>query len=259
MKNLIITCCALLLVLNACKRDNYYKDGGLAKADFNGNMLQYLESKPIPFDTIAQLVKLAKLDTIFTKDDLTFFAPSDAIFKLTLGDIHSNDDNQRGRKQRPSLNQLLFQAGRDTIKTLDQVDGAIWRKYLMRYMFHGANRLKDYQQIDFSLRSLYGGAIYNSYGGTPTTIGVVYNDVSKGDANKGDYSVVKYIGYRQLSISYILDISKPDGAAITNFVSSSDIKPTNGVVHALEYDGIDFGFSLYDLFTDIYSTGLKSK
>ncbi|MET4080943.1 hypothetical protein ABIB40_000888 [Pedobacter sp. UYP30] len=250
MKNLIITCCALLLGLSACKRDNYYKDGGLAKADFNGNMLQYLEAKPIPFDTIAQLVKLAKLDTVFSKDDFTFFAPTDDIFKFTLGDIHTFDKNQpAGRTQRISLNQLLFDAGRDTIKTLDQVDGAIWRKYLMRYMFHGSNRLKDYQQIDFSLVSLYGGAIYNSYGGTPTNIGVVYNDANN----------VKYIGYRQLAISYIYDISRPDGFQFTNFVASSDIKPTNGVVQALRFDKTDFGFNIIDVFTDIYTTGLKTK
>lgn len=258
MKNLIITLCAVFLVLSACKRDNYYKDGGLAKADFNGNMLQYLESKPIPFDTIAQLIKLAKLDTVFSKEDMTFFAPTDDIFKLTLGDIHSLEDKP-GQPSRLSLNQLLFRAGKDTIKTLDQVDGAIWKKYLQRYMFHGSNRLKDYQQIDFKLESLYGGAIYNSYAGTPTNIGVVYNDVSKGDVNKGDYSVVKYIGYRQLAISYILDVSDPNGAWITNYVASSDIKPTNGVVHALRYDGKNFGFNLFDLYNDILTTGLKNK
>lgn len=236
MKNIIIVFAGFLLVLAGCKRDEYYKDGGKAQADYPADMLQYLQDKAVPFDTIAQIVKLAGMEETFRKSDFTFFAPDDDVIKRTIGN----------NKVRGSLNKFLFDAGRDTVKKLSDIDSAIWRKYLQRYMFKGINRLKDYPQIDINLQNQYPGALYYAYSGDVVNIGVIY-----GDANN-----IKYIGPRTLVISYIYDINNAQNAVFRNNVSSSDIKPKNGVVHTLQYNEAYFGFNRDDFYQEIYFAGL---
>lgn len=236
MKNIIIVLAGFLLVLTGCKRDEYYKDGGKAQADYPADMLQYLQDKAVPFDTIAQIVKLAGMEETFRKSDFTFFAPDDDVIKRTIGN----------NKTSGSLNYFLFYSGRDTVKKLSDIDSAIWRKYLQRYMFKGINRLKDYPQIDFNLQNQYPGALYYAYSGDVENIGVLY-----GDANN-----IKYIGPRTLVISYIYDINNAQTAVFRNNVSSSDIKPTNGLVHTLQYNAAYFGFNQNDFYEEIYFAGL---
>jgi hypothetical protein len=245
MKKLIMICAALLLLLNACKRDEYYIDGGKANPDYPGNMLQYLQAKKVPFDTVAQIIKLAGMEQQFSTQDFTFFAFDDDVIKKTIGNIHTFEKTKNPRLL--SLNQLLYESGKDTVKTLDQIDPAIWKKYLQGYMFKGINRLKDYPQIDLGLRSIYPGALYYDYNNNVANIGVNFNDANG----------VKYIGYRQLVFSHIPDVSKPNDDWSTNFISSSDIKPTNGVVHTLNYTGHYIGFDIGEFFNDVYISGLR--
>jgi len=217
----------LVLLFSACKK-NYYVDGGLANPNFNGNMLQYLQSKPFYFDTVATVIKLAGLEKNFQEDDMTFFAPTDhSIARVII-----------------LTNQLLYQNGKDTIKTLSDVSPNIWRKYLMRYMFHGSNKLNDYPQLDFKLPALYPGQDYYSYNNAILNIGVVYNDING----------IKYGGYRQLWISYISNLNTPltISSWLSYPISSSDIKPINGVVHTLN-DYTNFGFNT-DFIIDAYNT-----
>jgi hypothetical protein len=236
MRTLIFICSIVLVAFTACKRDQYYKDGGLAKAEFNGSMLEYLDARPEPFDTIAQIVRLAGLEEMFTKEDITFFAPNDEMIQRTIGTAFSG-----------GLNSYLYFKGRDTVKTLANIDSLIWRKYLLKYVFKGANRLKDYTQIDFNLLNIYPGGLYYALSGNVMNVGVEF-----GDANG-----VKYLGYRQLVLTYIPDVSRPDDGWQRNNVSSSDIKPKNGVVHALMPNGAYFGFEAYVFYNEIYNTGLK--
>ena len=236
MKKLIMICAALLLLLNACKRDEYYIDGGKANADYPGSMLKYLQDKKVPFDTVAQIVKLAGMEQQFSSENFTFFAFDDDVIKRTIGTVKTD-----------GLNAYLFYSGKDTVKTLDQIAPEIWKKYLQRYMFKGINRLKDYPQIDLGLRSIYPGALYYDYNTSVANIGVNFNDANG----------VKYIGYRQLIFSYIPDISKPDDRWITVPIASSDIKPTNGVVHTLSYTGAYLGFDQSEFLNDVYISGLR--
>lgn len=236
MKNSTIKTCVLLglglvLSFSACKRDEYYIDGGKANPNFDGTMLEYLQSKPVPFDTIAQIVKLAGLEDMFNKEDMTFFAPTDYEVKQLIGVA------TRGT----GLNGSLYIMGKDTVKTLADIDGFIWAKYLKRHLFKGVKKLADYPQYDPNLEAVYPGQNYYSYGNTLARIGVIYGDVNG----------VKYIGYRQLSISYIPDASRPDQNFFRNDISSSDIKPKNGVVHSLELTGISFGLSPFDIINEI--------
>jgi len=226
----IVCSVVLAITVSSCSKDNYYQDGGLANPHFNGTILQYLQSNP-KFDTIAQIVKLAGMEDIFSKENVTFFAPTDEVIRRTIGIVNGNIPELQG-----GLNQALFDLKKDTIKQLSDIPQQTWRKYLMRYVFKGSYLLKDYPQLDFSLRPLYPGGYYYGYNGDLANIGVVY----------GTVNTVKYAGYRQLCIAAISDQSNPQlyynaSAAI----ASSDIQPTNGVVHSLAvYAGTFFSVNV---------------
>jgi len=211
----------MLTLLASCSKDDYYTDGGLAKAEFNGTVLEYLSSKPVDFDTLVQVIKIAGMEDVFNKEDITFFAPRDKNIKDMIGTYDIGG----------SLNRRLYDDGKDTIKVLSDIDGLIWRKYLQRYLFKGKNKLMDYPQIDFNQQSIHGGQNYYAWNNTVSNIGVVYNDVGG----------VKYLGYRALHISYIPDVSRPTESWRTVRVSSSDVQPNNGIVHVLDVGG-RFGF-----------------
>lgn len=223
-----VICSAMLIVtVSSCSKDKYYKDGGLANPNFNGNMLQYLKSRP-QFDSLVQVIKIAGMEDVFSKENITFFAPTDEVIRRTIGQVFSNDPMLFNY---PSLNVQLYNLHKDTIKTLSDISPDIWKKYLMRYMFKGSYKLKDYPQLDFSLRPLYPGGYYSGYNGDLANIGVVFFTAN----------TVKYSGYRQLCITSVTDPSNPQnfyyGAAA---VASSDIQPTNGIVHTLAvwYPGV---------------------
>lgn len=205
----------LTLTISSCKKE-YFIDGGPSKAEYDGTILQYLESHP-KFDTVAQIVKLAGLEDVFNNEEITFFAPTDEVIRRTIGLVNTDLPFLQS-----GLNQQLFSLRKDTIRVLADVPSAIWRKYLMRYMFKGKNVLKDYPQLDFLLKPLYPGGFYRGYNQDLSNIGVVYNSANN----------VAYTGYRQLSISYIPDPANPQNF-IAAAVASSDMQPKNGVVHAL--------------------------
>lgn len=235
LKRLTGLLACVLLLTTACSKDDYYVDGGLADPIFEGSILQYLESKPVQFDTIVQIIRLGGLEERFQSDEFTFFAPSDEDIKDLIGAL-----------DRGGVNRRLYNLGRDTIVTLADVDSVIWRKYLERYMFRGKNKLMDYPQIDFDLLNIYSGQNYYSYSGQVSNIGVVYHDA----VSDGEESSIKYMGYRQLHISYIPDIAFPT-SWITIRVASSDIQPNNGIVHVLDYTNGEFGFLGSDVDNDI--------
>lgn len=223
----------VVILSYSCSKDDYYIDGGRHTAQFDGNALQYLEAKSREFDTIATIIKLAGLEDMFQNDTITFFAPRDENIKDLIGNVDKEN----------SVNNNLYFLGRDTIKTLADVDSVIWRKYLMRYVFRGKRQLKDYPQIDFDIQNVYPGENYASYDGSSVSnIGVVFNDAGG----------VKYAGYRKLYISYIPNLSAPTNRIIVP-VASSDIEPTNAIIHALDYTKAPFGFNR-EIVTDIQNS-----
>ena len=222
-KNVILLVVAILIISMAfsCKKYEHYIDGGTKDAKFDGTILKYLQSKPLYFDTLAQVVKLAGMEDVFNNDNITFFAPPDP----TIGQAIR------------TLNKQLLLNGRDSVKTLTDIKPATWKTILSMYIFKGTNRLKDYTQVDTLALNTYKGQGYISYNTAPMNIGVVYNDAVSGTVR------VKYAGYRQLMISYIPDLTKPQSFWTNALVSSSDINPTNGIVHSLKIEKHSFGFS----------------
>ncbi|HJT72514.1 MAG TPA: fasciclin domain-containing protein [Chitinophaga sp.] len=225
MRTIICLMAAIILGLCACNKDDYYQDSGRHDPAFKGSTLEYLDAVPLFFDTVAAIVRIAGMEDVFKQDTLTFFAPTDRAVLSTL----------------KRLNFMLYALNEDTVKTLEDVPAEIWRKYLQMYMFHGANQLKDYPQIDYNLLNIYPGQSFLSWNQTPMNIGVIYND------DNG----VKYVGYRQLSISFIPDPARPMNNWTTYKVASSNVTTYNGVVHALSdiYFGFDINYFLQDAIT----------
>lgn len=220
-------------MIYSCSKDDYYIDGGLAEAQFEGSIMDYLDAKPFEFDTIAEIVRISGLEEKFKEDEFTFFAPRDEDIKDLIGTLDKG-----------GLNRELYYLGLDTIQTLEDIQPEIWEKFLLRHVFNGKLKLEDYTQIDFSLMNIYGGQNYISEGETICNIGVVFHDAVGGGSN------LKYMGYRQLYISYIEDPAFPD--SFRPFpVASSDIQPSNGVVHVIDYTEGEFGFSHSEVRRDV--------
>lgn len=229
---LLLAMAAVLTFASCQKESDYYLDSGLSVPAFNGTVEDYLASQPFYFDSITAIIKLAGMDSIFQDDTVTFFAPTDrSVLRLIQ-----------------VTNALLYGDGRDTIQTLDDVPPLIWRKYLSRYLFHGRNMLKDYPQIDYDLLPAFPGQGYLSWDGTPMNIGVIFNDAQSGTDNK---NVIKYAGYRQLSIAYIPDLAHPTERWIHAEVASSNISTNNGAVHVMNDNHTFFGFAADEFYNDM--------
>lgn len=229
---LLLAMAAVLTFASCQKESDYYLDSGLSVPAFDGTVEGYLNSQPFYFDSITAIIKLAGMDSIFQNDSVTFFAPTDrSVLRLIQ-----------------FTNTLLYAVGRDTIQTLDDVPQLIWRKYLSRYLFHGRNMLKDYPQIDYDLLPTFPGQGYISWDGTPMNIGVIFHDAKSGT---DDDNVIKYAGYRQLSIAYIPDLAHPTENWIHSEVASSNLSTTNGVVHVLNDQHIYFGFDQGEFLNDM--------
>ncbi len=219
-KRLALFVLMAMILGSGCKKYEHYIDTGVNNAKFDGNILQYLQSKPLYFDTLTQVIKLAGMEDVFKNENITFFAAADPSIDASIR----------------SLNTYLSLTGKDSVKTLSDIKPKAWKEILSMYIFKGTNRLKDYRQVDTLALDTYSGQGYLSYNEKPLNIGVIFNDAVNGTTR------VKYAGYRQLMISYIPDLSKPKSNWINAPVSSSDINPTNGIVHALQFSNHAFGF-----------------
>lgn len=198
------------LFVSGCKKNDYFLDTGLHKADYDGTIMEYLEQNPHHlFDSLCKVIRLAGMEDVFNNDAITFFAPADTTI---LSTIHE-------------LNMSLLVKGKDTITDLSQVSSEVWKKELSLYIYKGIHRLKDYPQLDPAAMQAYGGQYYQSFNGKVLNIGVVFSDVNG----------VKYAGYRQLCLGYYPGETPPDFIPYLIPVASSDIHPKNGIVHVLQF------------------------
>ena len=222
---------AVVAFTMGCKKD-YYEDTGVHTPNFNGTVMQYLEAKPEYFDSVVKVIKLAGMEDVFKKEDITFFAPADSSIKRTIAFV----------------NQVLGQLGKPLVTRLEQIKPEVWRRQLTRYVFKGKKQMNDFRQIDIDNLSAYPGQIYASYDGLLMNVGVIYEDAGG----------VKYAGYRHLQLSFIPSASAPRDFSswYPAYVASVNIAPTNGFVHVLTYPYHYFGFSPVDFFEDAYSAGL---
>lgn len=223
---------AMIVCAMGCQKD-YYKDTGIHKGDFNGTVLDYLNSKPDYFTTVVKLIKMTGMESAFQNEDITFFAPADSSINLAIAFLNSQT-------------QFL---GLPKVTRVEQISTDVWRKYLSRYVFKGKKAMNDYRQFDPENLSAYSGQIYASYDGSLMNVGVLYYDAGG----------VKYAGYRQLYISFIPSSSSPLDYTTwySAQVASANIAPTNGYVHVLRYANHSFGFNPILFFQDAVAAGIQ--
>lgn len=212
---------AIVMMFTACQKE-YYFDSGLSKAEFNGSMMEYLESKPILFDTLVQVIKLAGLESQFRDSNFTFFAPADSSIRNTLD----------------YFNVELKRLGVDSISALSDVNPEFWKATLLNYMFRSVKGLEDYPQLDVNNRQAFPGEFSRAMSGRVMNIGAVFTDA------RG----IKYQGLRYLNLSYVPNEAAPYNSWVQTRVASCNIKPKNGMVHVLMYANHFLGFNPFDAY-----------
>ena len=231
-RNIIIgALIAMVIFTMGCKKD-YYEDTGVHTPNFDGTVMQYLEAKPEYFDSLIKVIKLAGMEDVFKKENITFFAPADSSIKRTIRYVNIE----------------LETLGKPLVTRLEQIKPEVWRRQLSRYVFKEKKAMNDFRQIDIDNLSAYPGQIYASYDGLLMNVGVIYDDAGG----------VKYAGYRHLQLSFIPSASAPRDFAswYSADVASVNIAPTNGYVHVLRYPTHYFGFSPGAFFEDAVSKGI---
>lgn len=219
-----------LLLAFACSKDKYFYDTGRNTPEFNGSIMDYLKSKPEYFDSLVRVVKVAGMEEVLTKENVTLFAPTSSTIYKTM----------------KNLNAYLRLNGKDTVSQLEQIKPVVWKEMLSMYLIKGSYRLKDFPQIDTTAITAYPGQGYSSYAGRTMNIGSFYRDAAG----------VKYAGYRHLILSYIPDFSKPLENLRNVQIASHDIAPKNGIVHVLLQNKHGFGFDSSQFITTAIENGI---
>lgn len=208
MRKLLSWAGILLLValcMSACKKD-YYVDGGLANPHYNGTIYDYLVKNPYLFDTVAYIVEKAGLKDMLEHDSVTFFAFTDQ----SVGDALED------------LNEIRYRSVEDSAHLAD-IPGEVWREFLLRYIMKGKHTANQFARVDPNNIYAYPGINYVMAGDYILNIGLVYQN----------YNNVEAVGARILLLT---DITTDPVTFRNNNnvnVASSDIQPTNGVIHAL--------------------------
>lgn len=201
------------LLFSACKKD-YYIDGGLANPHYDGTIYDYLVKNPYLFDTIAYIVEKAGLKETLQNDSVTFFAPTDQSIGEAMDD----------------LNFIRYVSVEDSVHLAD-IPGSVWRKYLERYILKGKYTANKFARIDPVNVYAYPGINYVMNSGYILNIGLVYQT----------YNDVEAVGARVLMLTDITFDPVTFNNNMRVLVASSDIQPTNGVIHALSMRHV-FGF-----------------
>lgn len=213
-------------VLSGCSSNDYLVDGGKSNPYYDGNVMQYLESRPDLFKDLVTVIKLTKWEDILKNEEVTFFAPTDFTIAKSVDRMNYNLYNYKGM---------------DKITDLSQVKPKVWEDLIGMYVMEGKYRLNDIAQLDTAAVSAFPGQTNFTYDRSyKMTMGVCY-----GDANG-----IKYAGYRQVMYAY-QDFGYPEYA----YVSSCNIEPVNGIVHVLRLDHY-LGFSTSALLRRALEAGI---
>lgn len=225
---MIFTCIFAGLMLASCTKE-YYLDGGVHDPKYDGTILSFLKSRPELFDSLVKVIDLAGYTELLDnpQSNITFYAAANQSITSTMR----------------VLNRQLYSRGQDTVSNMNQVSADVWKKYVSRYIYNERYLLKDYPQLDTLDLLTYPGQGYLCISGESTNIGTFYNDV-KSTNSAGVQQIIKYAGYRQVIINY------------TSPVATSDIQPTNGVVHVLNFSKHAFSFLPYDFAIDAINEGI---
>src|SRR5690606_34718794 len=137
--------------------------------------------------------------------------------------------------------------GQDSVTNIKQVKPEVWKELLSMYIVKDKYLAKDIPQLDTTAMAAYPGQAYISYNGRTMNIGLVHHDANG----------IKYAGYRQLVYSYVNDFVEND---LTNaYVATSDIQPSNGVVHVIRLTDHKFGFNEATFISKAIAAGIEDR
>ena len=201
------------LLFSGCKKD-YYIDSGLADPHYKGTIYDYLVQNPDLFDTVAYVVEKAGLKEMLQNDSVTFFTPTDQSIVDAMNDLNS-------------YRHVMVE---DSVKLAD-IPPKVWKKFLTMYMLKGKYTANKFARIDPVNVYAYPGINYVMNSGYILNIGLIYQN----------YNGVEAVGARILQLT---DITYDPVTFANNpkvLVMTSDIQPTNGVLHVLNFRHA-FGF-----------------
>lgn len=214
----------------SCQDKSYLDDGGKASPQYNGTVMQFLESRPDLFKKLVSVIHYAGMENTFQNGNITFFAPTDYSINRSMQKLNNYWYNIQGK---------------DSVSQIEQIKPEVWKDLLSMYIIPEKYVAKDIPQLDTVAMDAYPGQAYVSENGRAMNLGVVYHDANG----------VKYAGYRQLLFSYVNDFVNKD---LTNaYVATSDIQPNNGVVHVLRFIDHDFGFNNSMFITKAVAAGIE--
>jgi len=202
---ILLSLCSLLIL--SCAKDNGFYKHELQKTRFEGNIYEYLKSKPGVYDSLVKVIDRVGLEDVLSSSDVTVFAPTNESFRLAL----ENLNNIRRKAEQP-------------IEFLGNVQYEHLDTMMSQYIMRGnlpSDSLKN-QDGSFLYDFRYGyrmhGKLVESY-----SSGYIY----------GGPSVIEFSDTK-------------NSPFLRNWVTTStasiDIETNNGVVHVLSPDHV-FGFN----------------
>lgn len=187
---------SFLLLLAGCTKDGFIKTG-LSDGHYPGTILEYLESDSYNWDSTLLMIREAGLEDLFNgEDEITFFGPTNH-----------------------SIRRYMLE---NDIARVADMGAEFCRTTLLRHVMQGkVMRLDVPRGLDNTTGTEVigdGGKVYDMMGGNQIwayTFQEPYMDVP-------DVGPI------------VLHVTSIDGA-IEIPIASTDIEPTNGVVHSLGY------------------------
>lgn len=201
------------LLLNACRKD-YYVDGGLADPHYNGSIYDYLVNTPYWFDTVSYIIDRAGMKEMLQRENVTFFSPTDDAVKVVMN----------------ALNEYRYYNVQDSVH-LEDIDPEVWKHFLSMYVLKGKYLAKQFARVDPVNVYAYPGINYVMDGGYVLNIGLIYQN----------YNNVEAVGPRIIRLTDITYDPQNFQNNPSTIVATSDIQPTNGVLHVLNNNHV-FGF-----------------
>lgn len=218
-----------MIFLSSCQKEDYYHDTDVHESNYNGNILKYLKDHPVHFSKLVEIIEYTQQEELFEKEEMTFFAPQNVSINKII----------------KYTNERLFLLGRDTLKSVSDIKPEVWKQYLGLYMVNKKFELKDIAQVDTTTFAFEGQSLV-SYNGRVMNAGVMYHNANG----------VQYAGYRMILYAYIRDFAQTKTSRMNVPVSSSNIKPNNGVVHVLRAKDHYFGFEPGNFTESVLNGGL---
>jgi len=181
----------------SCRKPNPYLSYQPVSS-FGGTIYDYLHAHPADFNYMLYVLDKAGLTTMLQQDTLTFFMPTDNSLMAAMDEYNA-----------------YRQVQGKTPVTFNNIDSSSWRSILEPYLIRGELQLNDFTGQD--------GLMMTTLARRPM----------HGELIKHNASGVKESGSETVEFSY------PNGSRFTidwisAYVSTSNIKTKNGIIHILE-------------------------